>query len=61
MTVKEARKIVERFYDNQTPDKDDVFMFTEALSFLIEAEHDPKDMIHLGGHYYGAKRYDKAL
>ena len=52
MTVKEARKIVDRFYDNQMPDKDDVFMFTEALSFLIETEHNPKDMMHLGGYYY---------
>lgn len=61
MTVKEARRIVERFYDNQMPDKDDVFMFTEALSFLIEAEHNPKDMMHLGGYYYEIKRFDLAL
>jgi tetratricopeptide (TPR) repeat protein len=61
MTVKEARKIVDRFYDNQMPDKDDVFMFTEALSFLIETEHNPKDMMHLGGYYYEIKRFDLAL
>ena len=36
-------------------------MFTEALSFLIEAEHNPKDMMHLGGYYYEIKKFDLAL
>ena len=36
-------------------------MFTEAMNFLIEEEHDPGDMMYLGGYYYEIKRFDLAL
>ena len=61
MTVKEARKIAESFDKNHNPSEDDVFMFTEAMNFLIEEEHDPGDMMYLGGYYYEIKRFDLAL
>jgi tetratricopeptide (TPR) repeat protein len=61
MTVKEARKIAESFDKNQNPSEDDIFMFTEAMNFLIEEEHDPGDMMYLGGYYYEIKRFDLAL
>ena len=61
MTVKEARKIAASFDKNQNPSEDDVFMFTEAMNFLIEEEHDPGDMMYLGGYYYEIKRFDLAL
>ena len=61
MTVKEARRIVDRFTGNQMPDDDEVFMFTEAMNFLIEEEHDPADMMYLGGYYYEMQRFDLAL
>lgn len=61
MTVKEARKIVESFDENQNITEEDVFMFTEAMNFLIEEEHNPRDMMYLGGYYYEIKKFDLAL
>lgn len=61
MTVKEARDIARKFYDNQNPSEEEVFLFTEAMNFLIEEEHNPADMLGLGGYYYEIKRFDLAL
>jgi len=61
MTVKEARKIVDDFREDKIPSEDEVFMFTEAMNFLIEELHDPQDMMWLGGYYYEQKRFDLAL
>lgn len=61
MTVKEARKIVDDFREDKIPSEDEVFMFTEAMNFLIEELHDPQDMMYLGGYYYEQKRFDLAL
>ena len=61
MTVKEAKKIVQAFDENKKPSEDEVFMFTEAMNFLIEELKDPADMMYLGGYYYEIKRFDLAL
>ncbi len=61
MTVKEARKIAEDFEKMPNPKEKDVFTFTEAMNFLIEELHDPKDMMWLGGYYYEWKNFDLAL
>lgn len=62
MTVEEARKIVEEFDDaTRNPSEEEMFMFTEAMDFLINEEHDPRDMMYLGGVYYEMKRFDLAL
>ncbi|MBO4902099.1 MAG: sel1 repeat family protein [Lachnospiraceae bacterium] len=61
MTVKEARKIAESFEKNHNPSEEDVFLFTEAMNFLIDTEHNPRDMMYLGGYYYEIKRFDLAL
>lgn len=61
MTVKEAEKIAESFDENYNPSEEEVFMFTEAMNFLIEENHDPRDMVYLGGYYYEIKRFDLAL
>ena len=61
MTTKEARKIAESFDKNHNPSEDDIFVFTEAMNFLIEEEHDPGDMMYLGRYYYEIKRFDLAL
>ena len=61
MTVQEAKKIAESFYENHNPSEDEVFMFTEAMNFLIEENHDPGDMMYLGGYYYEIKHFDLAL
>jgi tetratricopeptide (TPR) repeat protein len=61
MTEKEARKIVESFDEGKNLTEEDVFMFTEAMDFLIDKNHDPHDMMYLGGYYYEIKRFDLAL
>ena len=61
MTVNEARKIVEAFDENKNPSEEEVFLFTEAMDFLIEENHSPRDMLYLGGYYYEIKRFDLAL
>ena len=61
MTINEARSIQDEFHENQNPTEEDVFLFTEAMNFLIEKEHNPADMLSLGGYYYEIKRFDLAL
>ncbi len=61
MTVKEAKRIAESFDENHNPSGEEIFMFTEAMNFLIEEKHDPRDMMYLGGYYYETKRFDLAL
>ncbi len=61
MTVKEARKIAQSFDENHKLTDEDVFMFTEAMNYLIDELHDPKDMMYLGGYYYEIKKFDLAL
>ena len=61
MTVKEARELVRQFDENSNPSEEEVFMFTEALNFLIDKEKNPRDMMYLGGYYYELKKFDLAL
>lgn len=60
MTISEAKHIVWDFEELSDPTEDDIFMFTEALGFLINETHDPRYMMHLGGYYYGLKKFDLA-
>ena len=61
MTVHEAREIVRQFDERNNPSEDDVFIFTEAMNYLIEEEKNPHDMMYLGGYYYELKNFDLAL
>ena len=61
MTVKEAKEIVQEFDENKKPSEDEVFVFTEAMNFLIDELKNPADMMYLGGYYYEIKRFDLAL
>ena len=61
MTVDEARKIQRDFYDKSNPSEEDIFLFTEAMGFLIRELSDPHDMMELGGWYYDRRRFDLAL
>lgn len=61
MTIKEARIIEDEFYRKSRPTEEDIFMFTEAMEFLIDKEKNPRDMMSLGGHYYDWKNFDLAL
>lgn len=60
MTISEAKHIVWDFEELVTPTEDDIFMYTEALSFLIKETKDPRYMMDLGGYYYGKKIFDLA-
>lgn len=61
MTPEEARNIVQEFDESKVLTDEDEFMFTEAMKYLIEEEHRPRDMMHLGGWYYEQRRFDLAL
>lgn len=61
MTIKEAKQIEEEFNGNNNPTEEEIFLFTEAMNFLIEEMKNPGDMMHLGGFYYEMKRFDLAL
>ncbi|MCR5608131.1 MAG: hypothetical protein K6G26_03630 [Lachnospiraceae bacterium] len=61
MTIKEAENIAMKFDKNNNPSEEEVFMFTEAMEFLIEELHRPKDMMYLGGYYYEIKHFNLAL
>ena len=61
MTITEAGRIVSSFYGKSAPDEEDVFLFTEALGYLIEETKDPRYMLELGGYYYGERKFDLAL
>ena len=61
MTIWEARKICEEFYQLTNPDDEDRFLVEEALSYLIEETKDPEYMAILGGLYYEQKKFELAL
>ena len=61
MTVIEAKRIVQAFDENKMPTEDDIFVFIEAMKYLIEELHDPGDMMYLGGYYYEIRKFDLAL
>ncbi len=61
MTVDEAYRMIDSFWDSQVHTEDDEFEYTEALTFLIEEQKDPCRMMQLGGFYYGKREFDLAL
>lgn len=61
MTVNEARQIEERFNRISNPSEEDVFLYTEAMDYLIHEEKKPEDMVRLGGWYYECRKFDLAL
>lgn len=61
MTISEAEQMAKMFDENKNPTEEEEFMFIEAMSFLINERKSPKDMMYLGGYYYGIKNYDLAL
>lgn len=61
MTIDEAYKMIDSYRDSQVPDEDAEFEYVEALTFLIEEQHDPRRMMQLGGFYYGKREFDLAL
>ena len=60
MDISRARQIVMEFEGNPEPSEDDVFMYTEALGYLINETKNPEYMMRLGGFYYGEKHFELA-
>jgi len=61
MTIKEAENIRDEFAENTNPSESDVFIFTEAMDYLISEKNRPSDMMFLGGVYYDMQHFDLAL
>lgn len=61
MTVAEARQLVRDFDEGKIVSEEEEFVFIEAMEFLIDKEHNPGDMMYLGGYYYEKKLFDLAL
>ncbi len=61
MTVAEAHRIEREFYNNPKPSEDDVFLFTEAMDYIIHTTQDPNAMMSLGGYFYDERKFDLAL
>jgi len=55
-----AQKIIKCYYNSKRHTKEDEFLFTEALDFLIEETHDPQYMLSLGSYYYCNKQFELA-
>ena len=60
MTILEARRICKNFYRLSNPDEEDLFLFTEALDYLISETKNPRYMLELGSLYYERKQFDLA-
>lgn len=61
MTEREAMQIIRSFEAKSAPGEDEAFLYTEALRFLIDKNHDPRYMLVLGGYYYEIRKFDLAL
>ena len=57
MDIKTAEQMIREFDSNPNPNDEQLFMTTEALSWLIHERHSPKDMMYLGGIYYERKDF----
>ena len=57
----EAAKIRNKFRTIDKPSEEDIFLYTEAMDYLIYENKDPHAMLDLGGYYYEQKRFDLAL
>ena len=61
MSNTEALQILQEYYDNPKRSKDDEFLYTEALGFLITETKHPKYMAELAWYYCERKRFDLEL
>ena len=61
MTIFEAKKIINDYYENTNPSDEDHFVYSEALKFLIEETKDADYMVELGSMYYEQRDFDLAL
>ena len=55
MTIEQAREIERKFNQTAIPTEEEIFMYTEAMEYLIHEQNNPRDMLQLGGWYYEQK------
>ena len=60
MTEKEAQRIKDEFNQKSMHSEEEIFLYTEAMDFLIREKSDPWDMMQLGGWYYEQRDFDLA-
>ena len=58
MTHKEAMQFISDYYYNDNPTEEDKFLFVEAQHFLINTQHDPRDMHNLAFFYLEERKFD---
>ena len=61
MNEREPYLIRNRFRMNEKPSEEDIFLYTEAMDYLIYELKNPQAMLELGGYYYEKKYFDLAL
>ena len=61
MTNRQAVDIINEFESKGVHTEEEEFMFIEAMNFLIDRNHSPRDMMYLGGYYYELRKFDLAL
>ncbi len=61
MNERETYFIRNRFRMNEKPSEEDIFLYTEAMDYLIYELKNPQAMLELGGYYYEKKYFDLAL
>ena len=61
MNIREARSIQRNFERMDDPTEEDIFLYTEAMGYLIHETADSGVMLSLGGFYYERKQFDLAL
>ena len=57
MNLTEAVQIRRAFFDNPTPTEEEIFAYTEAMTFLIRETKNPDYMMELGGFYYEERNF----
>lgn len=61
MDIREANRIQRKFERMEDPSEEDIFLYTEAMDYLIHETADPDTMLDLGSYYYEQKHFDLAL
>ena len=61
MDISEAKSIRRNFERTDDPSEEEIFLYTEAMDYLIHETKQPRYMMGLGSYYYEQKRFDLAL
>ena len=61
MDIREANSIRREFERADSHSEEEIFLYTEAMGYLIRETADPHAMMALGGFYYDKKHFELAL